>query len=55
MFWELLKTNPRSTDYETWTGCRAWDVLANRSQQAYNDTQGAFAWPELFTEGRIEE
>jgi mannan endo-1,4-beta-mannosidase len=48
MFWELVKTNPPLTDYEVWTGCKAWDVIANRSQLAAVDTDGAFAWPELF-------
>ena len=48
MFWELLKTQPRLTDFETWTGCKAWDLLSNRSQQAAADTEGAFAWPELY-------
>ena len=51
MFWELVKTEPRTEDYEVWLDAEAWTVLSNRSRRAAEDTQGAFAWPELFGNG----
>ena len=53
MFWELLK--PGGEDYETWTDGEAWTAIANRSVAAGKDMQGAFAWPELYPEDKVEE
>ena len=51
MFWELVKTEPRTQDYEVWTDSEAWVVLGNMSRAAAMDTEGAFAWPELYASG----
>ena len=48
MFWELVKGSDPTNDFELWTDSLAWTVLTNRSLTAAADTEGAFAWPELF-------
>ena len=50
MFWELVKGSDPTNDYELWTDSLAWAAALNRSLAAAADTEGAFAWPELFGE-----
>ena len=56
MFWELVKGSDPGNDYELWTDSMAWAVAMNRSLTAAADSEGAFAWPELFgNEGEVAE
>jgi len=55
MFWQMLHTDPVSTGLETWINCLAWEDVKNRSLAAAADSQGAFQWPELFSNESPEE
>jgi len=56
MFWELVKGSDPANDYELWTtDSVSWAVLTNRSMTAEADTDGAFAWPELFGDEEVEQ